>query len=174
MPAGISFFIAAEMVKSDSFLYYNGSREKGANAMKFSEIEPSAWEELRPYLDTCLIPVTGLSGMEQPYEVVEALEKLRDVMDWVEVPFHGRVVTYPSFQYGEGEMMPHINEVCRRLKRSGFAYAIVISDRLELRREQLPDADLLITPGLFLPTEGKLSKQRVMEEVQLLWQEGSK
>ncbi|WP_334071565.1 MULTISPECIES: DUF2487 family protein [Paenibacillus] len=141
--------------------------------MKFSDIEPGTWEELRPYLDTCLIPVTGLTGKERPNEVVEALEKLRDVLDWVESPFHGRVVTYPSFQYGEEEMMPHINEVCRRVKRSGFMYAIVISGRLELRREQLPDADLLISPGLFPPTEEKLPKQRVMEQVQALWQ-GSK
>ncbi|MGO4375464.1 DUF2487 family protein, partial [Paenibacillus sp. MCAF20] len=67
--------------------------------MKFSEIEKEQWEELRPYLDTCLLPVTGMDGSEQPYEATEWLERLRDIMDLIEIPFKGRVVTYPACHY---------------------------------------------------------------------------
>ncbi|WP_410768382.1 DUF2487 family protein [Fontibacillus sp. BL9] len=142
--------------------------------MKFSEVEPGAWEELRPYLDTCLIPVTGLNGTEQPYEVTAALEKLRDVMDWVELPFQGRVVTYPSFQYGKEEIAHQINEVCHNVKQSGFAFAIVISAGVELESDLLPEADLIVTPGRFTATDEVTANQRVREEIQRMWKDGSK
>ncbi|RCX23285.1 uncharacterized protein DUF2487 [Fontibacillus phaseoli] len=142
--------------------------------MKFSEVEPGTWEELRPYLDTCLIPVTGLTGTEQPYEVVAALERLRDIMDWVELPFQGRIVTYPSFQYGKEEISHQINEVCHNVKQSGFAFAIVISGGVELGPDLLPDADLVVTPGRFDVAGGVTANQRVREEIQRMWQGGSK
>ncbi|MNJ51187.1 hypothetical protein D3C77_464850 [compost metagenome] len=115
--------------------------------MKFSEIEADTWEELRPYLDTCLIPVTGLSGSEQPYEVTAALERLRDVMDWIELPFKGRVVTYPSFQYGRENILSQINEICHNVKLSGFAYIIVVSADVNLPSERITNADLIVDPS---------------------------
>lgn len=138
--------------------------------MKFSEVDPGAWEELRPYLDTCLIPLSGLRGTEQPYEVTEKLAQLRDVMDWVEAPFHGRVVTYPSFQYGGPEIATLINEVCRRVKQSGFRYVIVTSAEVELDDALLPEADLIITPRRFAALEGETSNQRVKKAIQRMWQ----
>ncbi|WP_068785278.1 DUF2487 family protein [Paenibacillus phocaensis] len=138
--------------------------------MKFSEIEASAWEELRPYLDTCLIPVTGLTGLEQPYEVTEKLERLRDVLDWVEIPFKGRVVTYPSYQYQTVEMPQAINDLCRNVKASGFAYAIVVSADFEWSDEALPDADLLVTLRRFAPDSKEGAAGRVKAAVQELWQ----
>lgn len=142
--------------------------------MKFSELESSSWEELRPYLDTCLIPVTGLTGREQPYEVVEKLEKLRDIMDLVEIPFKGRVVTYPSFQYGTEQIADLVNEVCRNVKSSGFAYAIVISAAAEWVDGELPDADLIVTPRRFSTAGEGAPEGRVKEKIQLLWQSGSR
>ncbi|MCK8486365.1 YpiF family protein [Paenibacillus sp. MBLB2552] len=138
--------------------------------MKFSEIEPSAWEELRPYLDTCVIPVTGLTGLELPYEVTEKLERLRDILDWVEIPFKGRVVTYPAFQYQTQEMAQAINVVCRNVKSSGFAYVLVVSAEFEWFDEELPDADLIVTLRRYAPDSKEGAAGRVKAAVQELWQ----
>lgn len=97
--------------------------------MKFSDITEEQWDELKPYLDTCLLPVTGMSGEESPYKATECLEKLRDLMDLVEIPFKGRIVTYPACHYmTDGEAFQSmLGEWCRRLKESGFKYVIIIS-----------------------------------------------
>lgn len=142
--------------------------------MKFSEVEPKNWEELSPYLDTCLIPVTGLTGKEKPYEVTTALEKLRDVMDWVEIPFQGRIVTYPSFQYGNKEIAMQINEVCHNVKLSGFKFAIVISAEVEMEESSLPNADLVFTPAQFSDTADKSASLQIKSEIQRIWQAGIK
>ncbi|MBM6995478.1 DUF2487 family protein [Paenibacillus sp. DXFW5] len=138
--------------------------------MKFSEIEASAWEELRPYLDTCVIPVTGLTGLERPYEVTEKLERLRDILDWVEIPFKGRVVTYPSFQYRTQDMPQAINDVCRNVKSSGFAHVLVVSAEFEWSDVELPDADLIVTLRRFSPDSREGAAGQVKVAVQELWQ----
>ncbi|MNZ66967.1 hypothetical protein D3C78_852020 [compost metagenome] len=139
--------------------------------MKFSEVDKQSWEELRVYLDTCLIPVTGLTGTESPFEVVEALERLRDMMDLVEIPFKGRIVTYPSFQYGNEEIMQYINEVCHNVKQSGFAYAIVISADVDLSDTQLRNADLILTPSALSGFSEGENQQAVHEKIQKMWQQ---
>ncbi|MGP0586913.1 DUF2487 family protein [Paenibacillus timonensis] len=138
--------------------------------MKFSEIEASAWEELRPYLDTCVIPVTGLTGLERPYEVTEKLERLRDILDWVEIPFKGRVVTYPSFQYRTRDLPQAINDVCRNVKSSGFSHVLVVSSEFEWSDGELPDADLIVTLSRFAPDSGEGAAGQVKAAVQELWQ----
>ncbi|NWL87282.1 MULTISPECIES: DUF2487 family protein [unclassified Paenibacillus] len=138
--------------------------------MKFSEIELSAWEELRPYLDTCLIPVTALSGTEQPYEVTGKLERLRDIMDCIEIPFKGRVVTYPAFQYGDAQITELINNVCRNTKLSGFKYAIVISADAAWTSEALADADLIVTSQAFPDYKTPEGAEQIRLAVQAIWQ----
>src|SRR5690606_13690715 len=133
--------------------------------MKFSEVDEASWEELRPYLDTCLIPVTGLTGNEQPYEVTAALERLRDVMDWIVTPFKGRVVTYPSFQYGRDDIMPQINEVCHHVKLSGFTFVIVVSADVELAADKIPNADLIVAPSEFEGMQGTEASSRVSRQI---------
>jgi len=114
--------------------------------MKFSEITSELWEELKPYLDTCLLPVTGLNGTESPAETTQALEDLRDVMDGIEIPFKGRVVTYPACHYiEETEGHDNVEKLCLALKRSGFRYVIVVSARL--RNLAPPSADLTFVPN---------------------------
>ncbi|MGO4542745.1 DUF2487 family protein [Paenibacillus sp. 2TAB19] len=136
--------------------------------MKFSEIEKEQWEELRPYLDTCLLPVTGMDGSEQPYEATEWLERLRDIMDLIEIPFKGRVVTYPACHYvtSSGSFSESVNAMCAGLKRSGFKYVVLVSANpaLELSCEQ---ADLWIRPN----EDGNIPEQAlVSNEIRLLWQ----
>ncbi|HEY4391164.1 MAG TPA: DUF2487 family protein [Paenibacillus sp.] len=138
--------------------------------MKFSEIESTAWEELRPYLDTCLLPVTALTGLEQPFEVTDKLERLRDIMDCIEIPFKGRVVTYPAFQYGNTEIVELINDVCRNIKLSGFKYAIVISTQAELKTEALIDADLILTAQDYPNYKTPEGVEQIRQAVQALWQ----
>ena len=94
--------------------------------MKFSEIAKEKWQELRPYLDTCLLPVTMLDGTEEPWQAADRLEELRDVLDLVEIPFMGRVVTYPAFHYADAEALENaLAKLCGRLKDMGFVYLIV-------------------------------------------------
>ncbi|MGG2200489.1 MULTISPECIES: DUF2487 family protein [Paenibacillus] len=100
--------------------------------MKFSEIESGNWSELQPYLDTCVLPVTGLDGSESPWEAAAALEDLRDVLDLIEIPFKGRIVTYPAMHYiGTGQAAASarklIEDVCARLKDAGFRYVVLVS-----------------------------------------------
>jgi 23S rRNA (pseudouridine1915-N3)-methyltransferase len=103
-------------------------RNKGADDMKFSDVMKDQWDALQPYLDTCLLPVTGLTGSEQPWQATEALEKLRDALDLIEIPYKGRVVTYPALHYVDGaDLSVQINTLASRLKEAGFSYVIVLT-----------------------------------------------
>ncbi|GGG58389.1 DUF2487 family protein [Paenibacillus radicis (ex Gao et al. 2016)] len=114
--------------------------------MKFSDIAADQWEELKPYLDTCLLPVTGMTGSEQPYEATQALEKLRDIMDLIEIPFKGRVVTYPALHYiEETDKSATVEKLCARMKDIGFKFVILVS-AAEQTNLKCPSADLLFTP----------------------------
>lgn len=117
--------------------------------MKFSEIEQTQWGELQPYLDTCLLPITGLTGMEAPWETTEMLANLRDMMDLLEVPFKGRIVTYPAIHYRQEpeQLCPYVNQICTNLKKHGFSYVIIITMDLEVSSLPFDQADLIIHSG---------------------------
>ncbi len=94
--------------------------------MKFSDINEDQWPELKPYLDTILLPVTGLSGLEEPWEAVRGLEELRDLIDAAEAPFRGRIIVYPAYHYlSEASLEDELRIVCRRMRTNGFAYVIL-------------------------------------------------
>lgn len=139
--------------------------------MKFSDVESNSWEELRPYVDTCLLPVTGLTGNEQPWEATKALEWLRDALDCFEIPYKGRVLTYPAFHYIEGEEGRALLErVCERLKQS-FPYVILVSASQEAQALQnVENCDLV-----FVLTAEQLGesladiKQNISAQLQTLW-----
>ncbi|MBP1999560.1 hypothetical protein J2Z69_000579 [Paenibacillus shirakamiensis] len=141
--------------------------------MKFSEISPEEWEELKPYLDTCLIPVTGLQGTEQPFEVVYALERLRDVMDWIEVPFKGRIVTYPAVQYEVEDIHSYLNKLCHNVKYIGFKYVILVSADVEIDSKLICESDLIVTPAHFMGQADEAPSVSVMREIQALWMRSS-
>jgi hypothetical protein len=135
--------------------------------MKFSEFTADQWAELHPYLDTALLPVTGLSGAEMPHEAAESLERLRDVLDLVEIPFKGRVVTYPALQYGDwnGDARRTAAAICKGLKSAGFKYVIVAA-AFPVGQEDGGPFDLLIG----FDAEGKLPEaDKVKEAVRTLW-----
>lgn len=113
--------------------------------MKFSEVDEQTWPELQPYFDTCVIPYTGLTGQETPWEVTSSLERLRDFMDLVEIPFKGRVVTYPAIQYGGGSAVQLLNDICHKVKFTGFRYVIVITADIDLVQSDVPESALVLS-----------------------------
>ncbi|WNR42428.1 DUF2487 family protein [Paenibacillus roseipurpureus] len=113
--------------------------------MKFNDIAPQDWPELKPYLDTCLLPITGLTGREDPMQVTSALEHLRDVMEVIEIPFKGRVVTYPALHYIISEDgSKYVEKVTQQVKQSGFRYVIVVTSCQEALTWTSKHTDLLI------------------------------
>jgi 23S rRNA (pseudouridine1915-N3)-methyltransferase len=138
--------------------------------MKFNEIEKTGWEELQPYLDTCLLPLTGLTGEETPWQVTERLEKLRDLMDHVEIPFKGRVVTYPAVQYTmeDDQMSSSVNALCHKLKLSQFKYVIIITADDSLAKLEYQTSDLLISNQMIRP-DASSTRAEIVTLVQGLW-----
>ncbi|MFD7523995.1 DUF2487 family protein [Paenibacillus chitinolyticus] len=140
--------------------------------MKFSEITEKDWTDLQPYLDTCLLPVTGLGGGETPWEAGDALESLRDVLDVLEIPYKGRVVTYPALHYctSEDRDREYVERTCGQLRKAGFAYVVVVTAHPEIGAWQLQNADLIV----YLSPEavrnpGQEAKKAIGERIEQLW-----
>ncbi|PZD93551.1 DUF2487 domain-containing protein [Paenibacillus sambharensis] len=134
--------------------------------MKFSEFDHTRWAELQLYFDTCVLPVTGMTGAETPAEATEKLEKLRDLLDLVEVPFKGRTVTYPALHYtGEGSRLEEaVAFAAGKMKKNGFKHVIVVS--LPELGAEVQDVDYVIYPS----QEGDFPlSAEVMNAVQQLW-----
>jgi 23S rRNA (pseudouridine1915-N3)-methyltransferase len=138
--------------------------------MKFSEISQEDWANLQPYLDTCLLPVTGVTGIESPWEATQILEELRDALELIEIPYKGRVVTYPALHYVGEESSIQANIVCLKLRNAGFKYIIMMSTRQDCTSWSVPNADLLLYVD---PNELKASfaqlKQNISSQIQQLW-----
>lgn len=129
--------------------------------MKFSEITSEEWVELQPYLDTCLIPYTALTGQEPPFETVRALERLRDFLDYVEIPFKGRIVTYPAVHYSQASQLQQLNELCSHLKAGSFKYVIVMTADEVLVQADLPQADLVLSLSALSSRKEELNHSNV-------------
>lgn len=129
--------------------------------MKFSELRQEDWLALRLYLDTCLLPVTGLTGKESPVEAGDRLEQLRDLLDLLEIPYHGRTVTYPAWHYAEDaeDLKTQLGKVVQGLRGSGFRYVIIVTLMESLA--EFREADLVITPA---------NASTVPELIMKLWQ----
>jgi len=142
--------------------------------MKFSDIAEGQWDELKPYLDTALLPLTGLGGGEAPHEATRALEQLRDALDLIEIPFKGRIVTYPAVHFAAepDETKRQLEAVCQRLKEAGFRYIVLMTarseDELPLAAPQHADALIRITPEQ-LKENAAGARQLVSETVAKLW-----
>jgi 23S rRNA (pseudouridine1915-N3)-methyltransferase len=139
--------------------------------MKFNEINQEKWIELKPYLDTCLLPVTGLEGHEEPWQVAHQLEQLRDALAILEVPFHGRIVTYPSYHYAMNvHSAEDVNELCKKIKKSGYAFVVVITIHREIARWQLTDADEFMYLDMDTFEENKITQsQQCTRKMIELW-----
>jgi 23S rRNA (pseudouridine1915-N3)-methyltransferase len=140
--------------------------------MKFSDFDVSSWEENRRFYDTCLLPLTGLTGMENPPDTAGALERLRDFMDLVEKPFQGRIVTYPALQYSGEGCIGLINDICRKVKSSGFQYTVVLTADMDVTEQQIAESDLVLSlPNLDAAQQSMISAL-VRGKIQEMWQRG--
>lgn len=137
--------------------------------MKFSDLSPQQWAELQPYLDTAVIPYTGLSGGEMPYEATEALEKLRDVLDLIEIPFKGRIVTYPANHYGAWDSggIAQAAAMSLKLKQCGFKFIVIVAAfSVEEGAASQVNADLIIS----LQQDGAMPEgSEVNDAVRMMW-----
>lgn len=138
--------------------------------MKFSDFSAEVWKENGRFYDTCLIPFTGLQGTESPLETVAALERMRNFMDIVEMPFQGRIVTYPAVQYMGAGYKALINEICHKVKSNQFQYVIVLTADIRLSGKEIIESDLVLSlPEIEVPQGGRLSGV-VREKIQQMWQ----
>ncbi|MEK3716061.1 DUF2487 family protein [Paenibacillus sp. FSL R7-0333] len=140
--------------------------------MKFSDFDSRAWETDGQYYDTCIIPYSGLQGTETPPETVKLLERQRDFLELAEQPYKGRVVTYPAVQYAGPGMTALLNELCRKVKSSGFQYAVVMSANEGLRREEVFESDLLLCLSEIAADSRTSVSVYVRSEIQALWENG--
>ncbi|PYE51319.1 DUF2487 family protein [Paenibacillus barcinonensis] len=138
--------------------------------MKFSEMNHNSWAELQLYLDTCLVPFTAMSGQQSPVEATEALERLRDFLDTVEIPFKGRIMTYPAYHYISTEMSMTLNTLSSELKASGFKYVVIMSADGSFSGVEIPNADLLLSQqDLLQQMERESIPRHVGECIRDLW-----
>ncbi|OMF96363.1 DUF2487 family protein [Paenibacillus sp. FSL R7-0337] len=140
--------------------------------MKFSDFDRRAWEIDGQYYDTCIIPYSGLQGTENPPETATLLERQRDFLELAEQPYKGRVVTYPAVQYAGPGMTAIVNELCRKVKSSGFQYVIVMSANEGLRKEDVFESDLLLCLTEIMSDSRASVSAYVRSEIQALWQNG--
>ncbi|WP_459280563.1 DUF2487 family protein [Paenibacillus vandeheii] len=144
--------------------------ERGIRELKFSEMTQDSWAELQLYLDTCLIPYTALTGKQSPVEATEALERLRDFLDLVEIPFKGRIMTYPAFHYAGPDMSMALNTLSEQLKSSGFKYVVIMSSDGVLEQSQITSADLVLSHSILSQEVGEEGIARfVGEKIRELW-----
>jgi 23S rRNA (pseudouridine1915-N3)-methyltransferase len=138
--------------------------------MKFSDIDREQWSRLRPYLDTVLLPISGLSGSEEPWEALLALEELRDLIDAAEGPFRGRVVVYPAFHYLlEGSIEEELQCLCDRLRAIGFLYVIIAArDHLTIASEK-DCCDLVLSYPSYKGMKIGGMKEEVHEHIVSMW-----
>jgi 23S rRNA (pseudouridine1915-N3)-methyltransferase len=139
--------------------------------MKFNDIGEESWPELKPYLDTCLIPLSGLTGDESPWEITEKVARTGQWLAPLEQAFRGRTVTMPAFHYdfGSSSTIDCLNRLIGQWKKSGFRYVIAISG-LRLDWEDRLDADLIIQPDA---EEDEPDSQLISKSVASLWRRQS-
>ncbi|WP_165921054.1 DUF2487 family protein [Paenibacillus albiflavus] len=139
--------------------------------MKFSEIESDKWESLSPYLDTCLLPLTGLTGRENPVQATARLEDLRDALDCLEKPFHGRLVTYPAMHFTvDGHSEAAVNELARRIKENGFKHVILLTIQSDIQNWVMEDADLFIYVDVnLLRANPQETRENLNKKVSQMW-----
>ncbi len=103
--------------------------QKDGWGMKFSEFDTTTWPALAPYLDTCLLPITGLAGSETPDVMTDKAAAAGAWLSPVEQAFKGRTVTMPAFHYYEDSMQMHENliRMCVGFRRIGFRYVVLVS-----------------------------------------------
>jgi 23S rRNA (pseudouridine1915-N3)-methyltransferase len=140
--------------------------------MKFSEINADSWPELQNYLDTCLIPVSGLTGAESPWETTDKVARTGQWLAPLEQAFRGRTVTMPAFHYDTGSLedRERLNQLTRQWRTIGFRYIVAICGQpIELSWKL--EVDLIIGPT---NDDEVTDVEKIRKSVADLWRHPSK
>jgi 23S rRNA (pseudouridine1915-N3)-methyltransferase len=138
--------------------------------MKFSDIKQEQWAELKPYLDTVVLPVTGLTGSEEPWQATHGLEQLRDLLDSIEEPFRGRVVIYPAFHYiTDMKLDEQLKILSEQLRTIGFNYVIIAHRDHTGVQVDNPYYDLLLSNADYQQWNISKMKKDVRGKIVSLW-----
>lgn len=115
--------------------------------MKFSELSREEWFNLQPYLDTCLIPVSGIAGGEDPWEMADLAASAGAWLLPLEKAFAGRTVTLPAYHYFDGSAASAagLKRICAGCREAGFRYVVLVCGVPGLLSGDL-GADLYIQP----------------------------
>jgi len=140
--------------------------------VKFSEIDQASWPELQMYLDTCLIPVSGLTGVESPWEATEKVARTGQWLAPVEEAFLGRTVTMPAYHYDSSsrEGIERLNQLCKLWRSNGFRYVIAVCG-LPLALTNDLDVDLILQPT---SQDEAADDDIIHKQITALWRQPSK
>lgn len=104
--------------------------------LRFSDVDQKTWSQWQPFVDTAVVPLTGLDGTETPWEMRQRLEILRDLLDITEQPFKGRVLVLPAVQYAFSEYQ--LKSMAKNLRHQGYHFIITVA---AWRRPASPNYD---------------------------------
>ena len=124
--------------------------------MKFSEISADLWAEQRAYFDTCILPLSGLDGSEQPHEATKKLADLQKTLDIIDRLYRGRIVIYPACHYLSSM---HLDGTIQGL-RSQFKYIFGATSSI------MPILQIDTLDGIVQTTD----EVRIKSLVEQLWQ----
>lgn len=82
----------------------------------------------------------------------------------VEIPFKGRIMTYPAFHYACPDMSMALNTLSAQLKSSGFKYVVVMSADGALEQNQITSADLVLSRSVLIQEVGEEGISRLVGE----------
>jgi 23S rRNA (pseudouridine1915-N3)-methyltransferase len=133
--------------------------------MKFSELNETQWVELAPYLDTCILPISGVDGTETPTEMVNKLSTLQKLIDEIEKDFRGRIVIFPAFHYSNEGYAAQLINLISNIKNNHFAKVVCISSELESEKLVEFGADIV-----FSIKSTELEKLEIKKTLPLLWE----
>ncbi|WP_158629947.1 DUF2487 family protein [Cohnella sp. AR92] len=141
--------------------------------MKFSELSSNQWFDLSPYLDTCFLPVSGLSGNEPPHESAERIAETGNWLQPLETAFRGRTVTMPAYHYFDAAShaeVDRLNDICIRMRGLGFKYVVVVSGQADWAKAP-SEADLLVKPEKVgdIP-----NAEALRQSITSIWKQGEK
>ncbi|MNL75145.1 hypothetical protein D3C87_2009020 [compost metagenome] len=78
-------------------------------------------------------------------------------------------MTYPALQYNGAESAAFVNEICRKVKSSGFQYVIVLSADISLAGSGIIESDLVLSLTDIEASQHKPVRSCIRDEIEALW-----
>jgi 23S rRNA (pseudouridine1915-N3)-methyltransferase len=136
--------------------------------MYYDQISAGQWPSLKPYLDTCILPITNIRTEQEVWEIKERLHIHNQAKKWIEQMYSGRIVIYPDIHYSwddKEKFRLYLKEVIRGIKDKGFQYVVLLNNS-----SNEPYVEEGIT---YISADGELlsdaAKNRIKQTVLNLW-----